>query len=63
MSGNRVTFYQDGTLDEVVTDAGAHLENLDKNRWFLSMKRSDGTDFCIWLKGRITLTEERADNA
>lgn len=46
-------------LDEVVTDGGAHLERMSKNTWFLSCARADGSEFCIWFKGKITSTEER----
>lgn len=59
MTANRVTYDPDGTLDEVVTDAGAHLENLSPKTWFLSMQRSDGTGICIWFTGRITMIEEQ----
>lgn len=60
---NRVT-YDDGKdgpehLDEIVTDAGAHLERLDRNRWFLALQRSDGTEICLWFKGKVTMIEER----
>lgn len=57
---NRIQYDDECRLDEVVTDGGAHLENLDDDSWFLSCRRSDGSEFCIWFEGRITLTEERA---
>ena len=40
---NRVEYDENGDLDEVVTDAGMHLERLSKKGWFLSGERSDGT--------------------
>lgn len=57
---NRVTYDDKGRLDEVVTDAGAHLERLSRDTWFLSMERSDGSSFCVWFHGHAVLTEERA---
>ena len=56
---NRVQFNDDGTLDEVVTDGGAHLERMSDKHWFLSMQRADGSEYCVWFKGKITLQEER----
>ncbi|MFN7185448.1 MAG: hypothetical protein ACK5VE_03645 [Alphaproteobacteria bacterium] len=60
---NRVT-YDDGKdgpehLDEIVTDAGEHLERLDRDRWFLALQRSDGTEICLCFKGKVTMIEER----
>lgn len=55
----RVTYADDGKLDEVVVEGGAHLEHLDGNRWFLSMRRADGSEFCLWFAGKITSSEER----
>jgi hypothetical protein len=46
-------------LDEVVA-GGAHLEHMGGNHWFLSMRRDDGSEFCVWFDGKITMTEERA---
>lgn len=57
---NRVTYADNGGLDEVATDAWAHLERLSKDTWFISMGRSDGSSFCIWFHGDVALTEERA---
>ena len=56
---NRVTYDDNGKLDEVVTDAGCHLEHLGGNRWFLNCIRSDGSSFAVWFTGTITMTEER----
>lgn len=56
---NRVTFDSDGHLDEIVTDAGAHLEHLGGKRWFLSCQRADGTICAVWFTGKITHIEEQ----
>lgn len=55
----RMTYGDDGTLDEVVVTGGAHLEHLDDNRWFLSMLRADGSEFCLLFAGKINMVEER----
>ena len=56
---NRVEYDDKGRLDEVCTDGGAHLERMDKNRWFLSCSRADGSSFAIWIHWKVVLTEER----
>lgn len=56
---NRVTYDDIGKLDEVVTDAGCHLEHLGGKSWFLNCLRSDGSSFAIRFTGTITMTEER----
>jgi hypothetical protein len=48
-----------GPIDEIVCHGSAHLEQLDKNRFFLSMVFADGTEHCVWFKGRITYEERR----
>lgn len=59
----RVTYDDRGQLDEVVTAGGAHLERMSggdkRGRWFLLMQRADGSEFCVWFEGAVTLTEER----
>ena len=55
----RVKLNEDGTLDEVVTNGGAHLEQMSERGWFLSMVRADGSEFCVWFDGRVMMTEER----
>lgn len=60
---NRIELDDDGMLDEVVTDGGAHLERMNKKSWFLSMQRADGSEFCVWFRGRIQATEERGPRA
>lgn len=60
----RVEYDDNGFLDEVVAHGGVHLESLDSDHdggtsWFLSIKRADGTSLCVWIEGRITLSEER----
>jgi hypothetical protein len=56
---NRVQFNKNGTLNEVVTDGGAHLEQMSDKHWFLAMQRADGSEYCVWFKGKITFQEER----
>ncbi len=58
-SCERVERNPDGTLDEVVTMGGAHLEQMSKKGWFLECTRVDGTSIAIWFTGKITMTEER----
>jgi hypothetical protein len=55
---NRVEYDANGKLDEVVTDGGAHLERLHKNRWFLNCIRADGSSFAIWFTGDVSAYEE-----
>ena len=59
---NRVEYDEAGQLDEVVTDAGMHLERMSDKGWFLAGQRSDGSSIAIWFKGKITLVEERFAN-
>lgn len=54
----RVEYDDKGQLNEVVTDAGMHLERTSTG-WFLSGQRSDGTAIAIWLTGKVVLIEER----
>lgn len=61
MPDNRVQFNRDGSLDEVVTDGGAHLEHMGDKRWFLSCRRKDGSEFCVWFSGKITMTLEQRE--
>jgi hypothetical protein len=56
---SRIQWNDDGSLDEVVTDGGAHLEHMGGKHWFLSCVRADGSEFAIWFKGKITMAEER----
>ena len=59
MTQNRVQYDDDGMLDEVVTDGGAHLERMGIKGWYLSMRRADGSELCVWFSGKVTLVEER----
>jgi len=59
MTENRVQYDDDGMLDEVVTDGGAHLERMGSKSWYLSLRRADGSEFCVWFLGKVTLAEER----
>jgi len=60
---DRIEFNDDGTLDEIVLSGMAHLEQMDKNHWFLGLYRPDGTGYGVWLyapKGKIDVSwEER----
>lgn len=56
---NRVSYRGKGRIDEIVTDAGGHLEHLGAGRWFLSLQRTDGTSCAVWIEGKITGIEER----
>lgn len=49
---NRVTFNDDGTLDEVCSTKGAHLEHLGGSDWFLSFQHGDGTSSAFWFKSK-----------
>jgi hypothetical protein len=62
-SANRVTYDDKGNLDEIVTDAGVHLEDLGGNRWFLGASRSDGTEIRVWFNGKVTMVEDDAKEA
>ncbi len=57
---SRIQYDDDGSLDEIVTDGGAHLERMSDNGWFLNCVRADGSSFAIWFDGKIIDTEERA---
>ena len=56
---NRIKFDDKGRLDEVVTDGGAHLEDMGGNRWFLVCERKDGSCFAVWISGKVTSFEEQ----
>jgi hypothetical protein len=49
---SRVQFNDDGTLDEVCSTRGAHLEHMDGNRWFLSFQHGDGTSSAFWFSSK-----------
>ena len=49
----------DGELDEIRTSGGCHLERMSKKGWFLSCIRADGSEFCVWFRGKVESTEER----
>lgn len=50
--GDRVTFNDDGTLDEVCGSRYAHLEHMHGNSWFLLVGHDDGTETAIWFKSK-----------
>ena len=58
MADCHITYDDNGQLDEVFTDAGAHLERMSKDTWFLSMERSDGSSFCVWFHGKPVMIDE-----
>lgn len=49
MSPDRITFAEDGTLDEICGSRGAHLESLGEDMWFLSFIHEDGTETAMWF--------------
>ena len=49
---NRVTFNDDGTLDEVCSTRGAHLEHMHGNEWFLIFYHEDGTESAFWFNSK-----------
>ena len=59
MSDDRVTRDDKNELDEIVVTGIAHLERMDRNKWFLSLTRKDGSSVCVWFSGKIELVEER----
>lgn len=56
---NRVQYDRHGMLDEVVTDAGMHLEVNGDDALFLIGFRTDGTEIAIHIAGRVQTVEER----
>lgn len=52
MSDERVTFNEDGSLDEVYAARGAHLEHMDGDNWFLIFYNQDGTEAAFWFKSK-----------
>ena len=57
-ANERITYDDAGDLDEVVAGT-AHLERMSKKKWFLAMRRADGSEVAIWFCGTISLVEER----
>lgn len=49
---DRVDFDDNGTLDEIVSTAGAHLENMGGGNWFLIFYHADGTETAVWFSSR-----------
>lgn len=56
---NRIEYDENGELDEIVTDGGAHLERMSTRYWFLECHRKDGTSVALWIEGKILDMEER----
>lgn len=54
----RIQYDEDGLLDEVVTDAGMHLEVLSEDGIFICGHRSDGSCIALHIAGRVVLVEE-----
>ena len=55
----RIDYDDDGELDEIVVNGGAHLERMGEKSWFLLMHRQDGTSVGVWFRGKVVQTEER----
>jgi hypothetical protein len=52
------TEFKNGKLDEIVSTAGAHLERMGGNRWFLSFQHADGTETALWFISRDLVTPQ-----
>jgi len=52
--GDRVSYCDDGKLDEVVVTNPRffHLERMDDNRFWMRIDRVDGTAAVIWISAR-----------
>lgn len=48
---DRVDF-ENGTLDEIVSTKGAHLESMGGNDWFLAFYHEDGTSTALWFSSK-----------
>lgn len=57
ISFDRITFDADGELDEVVMDAGCHLERIEPDQWILEAHSHDGSSLCVRIEGSVTITE------
>ena len=55
---SRVSYGDDGLLDEVVADAGMHFENLGDQSLFIRGFRADGSSVVLYIHGRVALVEE-----
>ena len=55
---SRVQYDDHGELDEVVADAGMHLEVIGDDMVFLLGYRSDGSAVAIHLHGHVSKIEE-----
>jgi hypothetical protein len=49
VNSDRVTFTGKGTLDEIVSSCGAHLERMGRNTWFLIFHHEDSTETALWF--------------
>lgn len=49
----------DDLFEAYIEDKTLEGKNAERNRWFLSMRRADGSEFCLWFAGKITSSEER----
>lgn len=58
-NGERVQLGDDGKLDEIVSCGTAHLEHMGGQSWFLSMGFADGSEHCVWFRGKVTMEERR----
>lgn len=61
---DRISYGDDGKLDEIVGTRGAHLERMTKNEWYLSIWHADGTETAIWFNSKdLPQMIERRDAA
>lgn len=49
---DRVDFTEKGTLDEIVSTRGAHIECMGGANWFLEFQHEDGTSTALWFTSR-----------
>jgi hypothetical protein len=51
-TADRVSFTENGTLDEIVASRGAHLERVGKSEWFLTFGHGDGSETALWFTSK-----------
>jgi hypothetical protein len=56
---DRIQHDDDGSLDEIFVEGGAHLERMGDTDWFLRLIRSDGESYAVWFQGKIIRFEEQ----
>lgn len=50
---DRITYDDNGELDEIVASGGAHLERTDTNTWCLLMRNADGSEVVFLIEGKV----------